>query len=57
MAENKPVDFGDVHAPVEDTDVPFGLKLLVVVMLLTLVGLATVVGMALSRLPISLIGS
>ncbi len=31
---------GDVHAPVEDVDVPFGLKVLVVLMIAFLVGLA-----------------
>jgi hypothetical protein len=45
MPTNKPKDLGDVHAPVEDTDVPFTLKMLVVIMLVTLVGLGVLIGM------------
>lgn len=36
---NKGVDVGDVHAPVEDTDVPFMLKVLIVLLLAGLAGL------------------
>lgn len=34
----KKYEIGDVHAPVEDTEVPFGLKLLVLVMFLIVGG-------------------
>lgn len=33
---------GDVHAPVEDTEVPLGLKALVILMFMLLVGLGLV---------------
>lgn len=33
---------GDVHAPVEDTDVPFSLKVLVILMIAGLLGLAAI---------------
>jgi len=36
---NKGTDIGDIHAPVEDTDVPFMLKFLVVLMLAGVIGL------------------
>lgn len=39
MPATKPHDLGDVHAPVEDTDVPFTLKLLVIIMVLIMIGL------------------
>jgi hypothetical protein len=39
MADKKKV--GDVHAPVEDVEVPLGLKLLVLIMVLVLSGLIT----------------
>jgi hypothetical protein len=37
-------EYGDVHAPVEDTEVPFGLKLLVVLMFFILGGIVVVMG-------------
>ena len=43
MSATKPHDLGDVHAPVEDTDVPFSLKLLTALMLLLLIGLGTLI--------------
>jgi hypothetical protein len=49
MASNKPHDLGDVHAPVEDTEVPVSLKLLVVILLILLGTLGVVIGVAVSR--------
>jgi hypothetical protein len=53
--ENKipgmPDNLGDVHAPVEDTDVPGSLKFLVILMVIMLVGLGVVIGLALTRFP------
>jgi len=43
MPATLPKDLGDVHAPVEDTDVPFTLKMLVVLMILVMVGLGVVI--------------
>lgn len=43
MPATMPKDLGDVHAPVEDTDVPFTLKLLVVLMILIMIGLGAVI--------------
>ena len=51
MPANKPHDLGDVHAPVEDIDVPFTLKLLVVIMLIMLIGLGFLIALAISRNP------
>lgn len=46
MPTKKPNDLGDVHAPVEDTNVPTSLKLLVVLMLIALVGLGVLIVLA-----------
>jgi hypothetical protein len=35
---NKKYEPGDIHAPIEDTDVPLSLKVLVVVMIMALGG-------------------
>jgi hypothetical protein len=40
---------GDVHAPVEDTDVPFGLKVLVLLMILILIGVIIAVAASISQ--------
>lgn len=50
MADKKKV--GDVHAPVEDVEVPLSLKLLVLIMVLALSGLITLVVLWASRLGI-----
>jgi hypothetical protein len=42
----KKFETGDVHAPVEDVEVPFGLKILVVMLCALLLGLA--IGLALT---------
>ena len=49
-SDNKPDDLGDLHAPVEDVDVPFGLQLLVFIVLLTLVGAGGFAGVMANRL-------
>lgn len=41
--------YGEVHAPVEDTDVPFTLKLLVVLIVLLIIGIGTLVGFTLAQ--------
>ena len=56
MPANKPHDLGDVHAPVEDIDVPFTLKLLVIIMLIALVGIGFLIVLAVSRNPSILSG-
>lgn len=38
MAKKYDTDVGDVHAPVEDVDVPLMLKVLVIVMLFAVIG-------------------
>ncbi len=38
---------GDVHAPVEDTEVPLGLKALVILLFMLLIGLGVVLVVAL----------
>lgn len=38
MAKKFDTDVGDVHAPVEDVDVPLMLKVLVIVMLFAVIG-------------------
>jgi hypothetical protein len=40
---------GDVHAPVEDTDVSFGLKVLVLLMILILLGVIIAVVASISQ--------
>lgn len=42
-------ELGDIHAPVEDTDVPFGLKLLVILMFLIVGGFAALIGLIVSH--------
>jgi hypothetical protein len=49
MTADKPNDLGDVHAPVEDTDVPATLKFLVILMIIVMVGLAVLIGLAISQ--------
>ncbi len=44
---NKPA--GDVHAPIEDTEVSLGLKVLVVIMFLILTGMTVTVALTLSQ--------
>jgi hypothetical protein len=46
----KKYEVGDVHAPVEDTDVPFSLKLLVVLMIASLITVAFLVGLIANNL-------
>jgi hypothetical protein len=46
----KRYEAGDVHAPVEDIDVPFGLKVLVVFMIVFLVALTIALVLAAERL-------
>ncbi len=41
---------GDVHAPVEDTNVPLGLKVLVIVMFMLLVIAAVALGVTLNQI-------
>ena len=36
-------EIGDVHAPIEETEVPFGLKLLVAIMLVSVGGMAAII--------------
>jgi hypothetical protein len=43
---NKKYDVGDVHAPVEDTDVPFSLKVFVIFM----IGMLLMVGIMVALL-------
>jgi len=43
-------DLGDIHAPVEDTDVPVSLKLLVIVLFLIVVGFAVLIGLLVSKI-------
>ncbi len=45
-------DSGDVHAPVEDTDVPFGLKVLVLLMLLILIGVIIAIVASITQAPL-----
>ena len=49
MPADKPQDLGDVHAPVEDTDVPFTLKFLVLLMILVMGGLGYLIWLFISR--------
>ena len=49
MTANKPKDLGDVHAPVEDTDVPATLKFLVVLMVIFLIGIAFVISLIVTQ--------
>ncbi len=44
------MELGDIHAPVEDTNVPLTLKLLVVFMVLVVGGLGTLIGIVVSQL-------
>jgi hypothetical protein len=39
MVKKHDTEVGDVHAPVEDVDVPLTLKVLVIVMLFAIIGL------------------
>ncbi len=48
MAKKYDTDVGDVHAPVEDVDVPLGLKVLVVVMLFAVIGFGVVLALSLN---------
>lgn len=43
----KKYEVGDVHAPVEDTDVPLGLKVLVLILLIAVLVIAASVVVAL----------
>jgi hypothetical protein len=43
----KKYEEGDVHAPIEDTDVALGLKVLVLIMLVALLGIAVSLAVAL----------
>jgi len=36
-------EVGDVHAPIEETEVPFGLKLLVAIMVVSVGGMAAII--------------
>lgn len=49
MPTTIPNDVGDVHAPVEDIDVPFTLKLLVVLMVIILIGLGVLIGVIMTQ--------
>lgn len=49
MPSDKPHDLGDVHAPVEDTDVPSTLKFLVILMIIVLVGLTVLIGLIITQ--------
>ncbi len=44
-AINNQTNMGDIHAPVEDTQVPFFIKLLVIVMFLLIVGMGVLIGL------------
>jgi hypothetical protein len=46
---NTQTEIGDIHAPIEDTDVPFSLKLLVVGMFLVVVGVAVLIVLLISH--------
>ncbi len=48
MAKKRDTDFGDVHAPVEDVDVPLMLKVLVLVMLFAVIGFGTYLALSLT---------
>jgi hypothetical protein len=41
--------YGEVHAPVEDTDVPFTLQLLVVIIIILIIGIGALVGITISQ--------
>lgn len=43
-------ELGDIHAPVEDTDVPLALKLLVVLMLLIVIAAGIMVTLTVTQL-------
>jgi hypothetical protein len=45
----KKYEIGDVHAPVEDTDVALGLKVLVLIMLIAMFGVAVTLVVALGQ--------
>ena len=40
MVNRPKAEIGDVHAPVEDTKVPFALKVLITLVVLSVIGLA-----------------
>ena len=46
MVSKRPL--GDIHAPVEDTEVPLGLKVLVVTLFLLVIAMALSLAMSLS---------
>jgi hypothetical protein len=45
-------EIGDIHAPVEDVDVPLTLKVLVVAMFFVIVGLGVLLVMSIGLVPI-----
>jgi hypothetical protein len=47
---NRKYGIGDVHAPVEDTEVPLNLKVLVLFMIGVLLGLAALLGILANNL-------
>ena len=51
MPTERPNDLGDVHAPVEDTRVPAGLMILVVLMFIALIGLGVLIGFVIVHNP------
>lgn len=51
MAKKPETDLGDVHAPVEDTEVPLALIVLVLLMLLAIVGLGISLALTSNILP------
>jgi hypothetical protein len=48
MAKKYDTDVGDVHAPVEDVDVPLMLKVLVIMMLFAVIGFGVYLTMSLA---------
>jgi len=46
MAKKYDTDVGDVHAPVEDVDVPLMLKVLVIMMLFAVIGFGVYLAMS-----------
>ncbi len=48
MAKKYDTDIGDVHAPVEDVDVPLMLKVLVIMMLFAVIGFGVYLALSLN---------
>ncbi|MBN1429967.1 MAG: hypothetical protein JXB07_16480 [Anaerolineae bacterium] len=51
MAKRFEAKIGDIHAPVEDVEVPLSFKVLVVAMFFAIIGLGVAVAVSISLLP------